>query len=205
VDRAVDSASRQLDRRHRQTLRPHGDRAAPRRTRVLWVPMPDIASLVASIDRRLDTLNAEISHLEQARRALEAARRNGESAAAPLAPPSPHLNGAAAAAEPTARPSRGRRPRATGSRPARRQSSPLRFEDLERVLSTAVEGLSASASADEVGADYQATLRLLRDLEAAGQIRREGTRRSTRWRLITDDDRIAARAAELERLVRRAS
>jgi hypothetical protein len=68
-----------------------------------------------------------------------------------------------------------------------------------------VEGLSASASADEVGADYQATLRLLRDLEAAGQIRREGTRRSTRWRLITDDDRIAARAAELERLVRRAS
>lgn len=167
--------------------------------------MPDIASLVASIDRRLDTLNAEITQLEQARRALEKARRNGESAAAPVAPPSPQLNGATAAAQPTARPSRGRRPHATGSRPARRPSSPLRPEDLERVLSASAEGLSASAIAEEAGADYQATLRLLRDLDAAGRIRREGTRRSTRWRLITDDERIAARAAELERLVHRAS
>ena len=74
-----------------------------------------------------------------------------------------------------------------------------------RVLSTAESGLSASAIADEADADYPATLKLLRELEVAGRIRRDGTRRSTRWRLITDEERIAVRAAELERLVRRAS
>ena len=41
----------------------------------------------------------------------------------------------------------------------------------------------------------------LRDLEAAGRVRRTGDRRSTRWLLIVDEDRIAERVAELERLV----
>jgi hypothetical protein len=161
--------------------------------------------LGASIDRRLDTLNAEIDQLEKARHALEKAGRNGDGPAAPVSSPAPERNGAAQAAERPARPSRPTRPRATGSRPSRRKPSPLRPEDLERVLATTAEGLSASAIADAAGAEYQTTLKLLRDLEASGQIRREGTRRSTRWRLITDDERIAARAAELERLVRRAS
>jgi hypothetical protein len=40
-------------------------------------------------------------------------------------------------------------------------------------------------------------LELLREREQAGEIRREGRRRSTVWRLITDEERIAARAAEL--------
>jgi len=40
----------------------------------------------------------------------------------------------------------------------------------------------------------------LHDLEAAGQVRRSGARRSTVWQLITDEERIAQRAAELERL-----
>ena len=56
------------------------------------------------------------------------------------------------------------------------------------------------AIAEEANADYAATLTLLRELEASGQVRREGARRSTAWRLITDEDRIAQRAAELERL-----
>jgi hypothetical protein len=33
-------------------------------------------------------------------------------------------------------------------------------------------------------------------------VRRSGQRRGTRWYLITDDDRIAARVAELERAKR---
>jgi hypothetical protein len=37
----------------------------------------------------------------------------------------------------------------------------------------------------------------LRELEKTDQIRRSGQRRGTRWHLITDEDRIAARAAEL--------
>ena len=153
--------------------------------------MPDIASLVASIDRRLDTLNAEISQLEKARRALEKAGLNGNRAAAPVSSPTPEANGTAPAAEPASPPSRPRRPRATASRPSRRKPSPLGPEDLERVLSTTEEGLSASAIADDAGADYQATLKLLRDLESAGQIRRAGTRRSTRPRGSTPDTRRA--------------
>ena len=70
------------------------------------------------------------------------------------------------------------------------------------LASTAV-GLSANAIAKQAGAGYSRTLKLLHDLEAAGQVRRSGSRRSTVWQLITDEERIAQRAAELER-VRRA-
>jgi hypothetical protein len=40
-------------------------------------------------------------------------------------------------------------------------------------------------------------LAVLRRLETDGQIRRTGVRRSTHWRVITDEDRIAQRAAQL--------
>ena len=45
-----------------------------------------------------------------------------------------------------------------------------------------------------------APCKLLHELEAARQVRRSGARRSTVWQLITDEERIAARAAERERL-----
>ena len=38
---------------------------------------------------------------------------------------------------------------------------------------------------------------LLRQLENDNQIRRTGQGRGTRWHLITDEDRVAARAAEI--------
>ena len=56
-----------------------------------------------------------------------------------------------------------------------------------------------AAIAEQAGAGYNPTLTLLRELEAAGQVRRSGSRRSTVWRLVTDEERIAERAAELER------
>jgi hypothetical protein len=40
-------------------------------------------------------------------------------------------------------------------------------------------------------------LALLKEQETAGEVRRSGTRAATRWHIITDEDRIAARAAEL--------
>jgi hypothetical protein len=40
-------------------------------------------------------------------------------------------------------------------------------------------------------------LSLLRELEAAGRVRRTGQRRSTRWHAFTDEDRIRERAAQL--------
>jgi hypothetical protein len=60
--------------------------------------------------------------------------------------------------------------------------------------------LSANAVAQRAGVGYARTLKLLHELEAAGQVRPSGARRSTVWQLITDEDRIAHRAAELERL-----
>ena len=72
-------------------------------------------------------------------------------------------------------------------------------ETLERLLADTSAGLSANAIAEQAGAGYNPTLELLRKLEEAGQVRRSGSRRSTVWRLVTDEQRIAERAAELER------
>jgi hypothetical protein len=58
-------------------------------------------------------------------------------------------------------------------------------------------GLTTSVLAAEAGGDRDQVLTLLRELETAGRIRRSGERRSTRWHAITDEDRIAERAAEL--------
>jgi transposase len=69
------------------------------------------------------------------------------------------------------------------------------------LLADVSSGLSASAIAERAGVGNSRVLALLRELEASGKVRRTGSRRSTAWLLITDEDRIAQRAAELERLV----
>ena len=66
---------------------------------------------------------------------------------------------------------------------------------LERLLAHTPSGLSANAIAKQAGVGYARTLKLLHDLEAAGQVRRSGARRSTVWQLVTDEERIAARTA----------
>jgi hypothetical protein len=70
---------------------------------------------------------------------------------------------------------------------------------LELMLREAGDGLSASTIQERSRASYGQVLALLRELEAGGQVQRTGTRRTTLWRLITDEERIAKRAAELER------
>jgi hypothetical protein len=67
---------------------------------------------------------------------------------------------------------------------------------LEQLLG-ASDGLTTAALAQETNADPGQMLPLLRELEAAGKIRRTGERRGVRWHAVTDEDRIAARAAEL--------
>lgn len=64
-------------------------------------------------------------------------------------------------------------------------------------------GLTTSVLAERTNGDRDQVLTLLRELEAAGRIRRSGQRRSTRWHAITDDDRIRERAAELAARSRR--
>jgi DNA-binding IclR family transcriptional regulator len=73
---------------------------------------------------------------------------------------------------------------------------------LESLLGESDGGLSASAIAEQVGARDARVRQLLQELSAAGRVRRTGTGRGTRWLLVTDDDRVAQRAAELAKLAR---
>ncbi len=128
--------------------------------------------IVASIDRRLTQAEAEIAQLEGAREAL--------------------LDGGPAVA-PTPR----RRPR----KPARTKQVRRAYAVVPAGKLTALldgsDGMSTPELAKATDGKPDQILSLLRDLEQAEQIRRTGQRRGTRWHLITDEDRVAARAAEL--------
>ncbi len=185
--------------------------------------MSYIPTLLAPLDSRLDELATEISTLEDARTTLHT--RN--LAAAPTAAdqqnatpkqgrrPTPQTKRPTSrrpAPDPkpdlTAAPPTGstpevakRRRRAPASTTRKGVVSSLSADGLERLLADAGSGVSAGTIAEQAGVGYSRVLAQLRDLETAGRVRRTGNRRSTRWLLITDEDRIAQRAAELERLV----
>jgi hypothetical protein len=59
------------------------------------------------------------------------------------------------------------------------------------------EGLSTRELAAHSGGSSAQILSLLKEQETVGNVRRSGARAATRWHLVTDEDRIAARAAEL--------
>jgi hypothetical protein len=116
-------------------------------------------------------------------------------------------NGAGASPQATPKVSTGsadqtskRRVRAKAApRKSRTQGAALGAGELQAMLGEAGEGLSAITISKRFSAGYNRVLGLLRELEAAGQIRRTGSRRTSLWRLITDEERIAERAAELEK------
>ncbi|MGP0050226.1 MAG: hypothetical protein ACLPZR_15440 [Solirubrobacteraceae bacterium] len=60
------------------------------------------------------------------------------------------------------------------------------------------KGLTTAILAERLKGDRGQVLALLLDLEATGRVRRTAERRGTRWHLISDEDRITARAAEPE-------
>ena len=187
--------------------------------------MSDISQLLATIESRLAELAAEIAALDAAKTELTTPRTRGQApvvttdATAPRSrrrvarrrvtpsrqPPEPATRsrppGAVAVAQDvgnTVTRKRSRRKRATGTRP-RSGGRAVEAETLGRLLADTSVGLSANAIAKQAGAGYGRTLKLLRELEAAGQVCRSGLRRSTVWRLITDEERIAERVAELKR------
>ena len=142
--------------------------------------MKTTQDIVDSIEIRLRELNQEIQSLTAARSALETEAAGASTRVAPAA---------AAPARAVRRRSR-RRARgaaATDAVPAGR---------LELLLSEN-GGLTTTVLAERTNRDRDQVLTLLRELEAAGRVRRSGQRRSTRWHAITDEDRIQARAAEL--------
>jgi hypothetical protein len=144
--------------------------------------------ILDSIEKRLRELNEEIATLTAARSALDGAgaataRRSRSAAARSDANTSPQR-----------RPARGGRRRGRRTSGAAREVVPA--GRLELLLSEN-GGLTTSVLAERTNGDRDQVLTLLRELEAAGRIRRTGQRRSTRWHAITDEDRIRARAAEL--------
>lgn len=135
-----------------------------------------ISDIVANIDRRLAELHDELAQLTSARTAL----LNG-------APPP-----AAATPRRTSRPTRRRRP----SAPAAPTYDVVPAGKLIAVLADS-DGMSTRELSQATNGDPRQLLALLKEQEDAGQVRRSGTRAATRWHAITDEDRIAARAAEL--------
>lgn len=133
-----------------------------------------ITDIVINIDRRLVEVHAEVKHLEAAREAL--------------------ANGS----HPDSAPTR----RGPVRKPARAASNVVPVGKLVALLSDS-EGMRTSELARATKGNSTQILALLKEQESAGQVRRSGTRAATRWHVITDDDRIAVRAAELEHKSRR--
>jgi len=133
-----------------------------------------ITDIVTNIDRRLLEVHAEVKNLAAARTAL--------------------ANGSQPTPAPT--PRRGRR------KAARAAYQVVPVGKLTAIL-TGSEGLRTRELATATNGDPAQVLALLKEQESAGQVRRTGTRAATRWHVITDEDRVAARAAELETRSRR--
>jgi hypothetical protein len=129
--------------------------------------------IVTNIDRRLRELQGEISKLETARTAL--------------------ANGAKATASP--------QPRRARRKPTKPTRQVVPAGKLTTLLAGS-DGMTTRELASATNGQQSQILALLRELEQADQVRRSGQRRGTRWHVITDEDRVAARVAELERAKR---
>jgi hypothetical protein len=71
------------------------------------------------------------------------------------------------------------------------------------LLLAGTDGLATSELAERANGDRDQVLVLLREPEATARVRWTGARRGTRWQIITDEDRIQQRAAELAALSKR--
>jgi hypothetical protein len=140
--------------------------------------MSNLDQIRESIEAHLAELTTEITALEDARAALHANSAITARAADPL--PKPRTR--------------------TQTKPSKAQKrvEVLLAGELEAMLREAEDGLSAIAISKRSNTGYGTVVELLRELESAGQVRRTGARRTSLWRLITDEQRIAERAAELE-------
>ena len=145
----------------------------------------DVDEVIAAIEQRIAAAQAEIASLEVPRSVLA-----GVGALAGKAPRcrQPEIGGAA-------------RPRTRSASRRRKPARPSRADvaELKRLLAEADGGLSGSALAELAGAPPATVRAQLRELERSGEVRSAGERRGRRWTLVTDEDRIAQRVAELER------
>jgi hypothetical protein len=139
--------------------------------------MTSVEQLVQSINARLEQVNGEIEALSRARQELLA-------------------NGAASARR-TPTPARLRTGRSAQKQQSQRSTEVAPAGKLHRLLG-ATNGLSTAALAEQANAHAAQVLPLLREMEAAGRVRRTGARRGTRWHAVASEEEwIAQRAADL--------
>jgi hypothetical protein len=167
--------------------------------------------IVESIDKRLRELDDEIKTLDAARVALDNQERrpstrpsvsvtnprNRADSAKSRTKTSARSSGTSVEVSAESAPRSRKRVRTTSRARAKGALKAAPAERLESLLS-GNGGMTTSALAEQTGGDRDHVLKLLRELEAAGRVRRTGQRRGTRWQTITDEDRIRERAAELE-------
>ena len=193
-------------------------------TRLGSLAMPSLDEIHESIEARLGQLRAEISSLTAARAALNGSstqmtsiRRTSSRSATRTPKPTTTTSsapksagGGQAATEATTAGSASGAAEATptraaaAARPARgtRRSSSKRAEvllagKLEALLAESDGGLSVATIVQRSRARDAQVRALLRELDGTGRVRRTGAGRGTRWRVVTDEERIAERAAEL--------
>jgi hypothetical protein len=156
-----------------------------------------IQEIVTNIDARIAELESEIQPLLEARLALlNSSQTPTPATRRQTSTPKPATTPAAKSAPPaeTPKPALKRRPR----RAARRvKVDPVPSGKLISLLGSS-DGMTATALAKEAGGNANQVRVLLQELAQAGDVRRTGERRGTRWHLITDEEKIAARAGEIE-------
>lgn len=173
--------------------------------------MRSTQEIVHSIDARLRELHEEIKTLDAARAALDNSeshsRRRGNrrvpNRQTSASGASRHPRTSAESPRRSSAPAARQRPPGSSSVSNASRSKPkgasnaLPAERVESLLSR-TGGLSTAQLAAQANADRDQIVGVLRELETAGRVRRTGQRRATRWHVITDEDRIRERVAELE-------
>jgi hypothetical protein len=142
--------------------------------------MPTIEDLIDSIDTRLAEARAEIDALETAKAALS-------TSGTPV----------------TEQPARAARAAGGARRGGRRsrKPAPAPAPELYELLA-ANDGITTGELARRAGTKPSVVLSTLKELEAAGKVKRSGERRGTRWHVGNPMDRsdyVEQRTAELER------
>ena len=127
------------------------------------------ADIVEKIDRRLARIDAEQTQLHLARAEL--------------------IDGSTTAP-------RSVKPRGSRARAGKPNHEVVPAGRLTGLLADS-QGLRTRELAQASNGSAAQILALLKEQESAGNVRRSGQRASTRWHLVTDEDRIATRAAEL--------
>ncbi len=146
---------------------------------------------LAEAESDADRLRAAIQILEQADTSPRVKRTRAAATAAPAT--SAAATATAPAAEAKAAAPAAPRQRKPPRKPAK---SVVPLEKLLKVVGD-TPGMTTTAIANQTGGDQSVLLELLKESEQKGEVRRQGQRRATSWYLVTDEDRIAARAAQI--------